>query len=105
MALKGKNISTRTGKGRVRVPQAQLTGAQRARMTRLGEIFYMDKTEKAKAKDDRIHSGVRRDTSSPFTDQKTKRRFTLKRTYGKPEAGTGRVIVSKVLLAAGSKRM
>ena len=75
MALKGKNISTRTGKGRVRVPQAQLTGAQRARMIRLGEQYYMDKPEGPKAGPRAVHgySGVEKPT----------RRFTNIATYGK----------------------
>ena len=85
---KGKNISTRAGKGRVRVPPSQLTGAQRARMVRLGEQFYMDKPSKGPQEGPRdVHgySGVKKPT----------RRFTLKRTYGKPKAGTGTVTVSK----------
>lgn len=91
-----KNISTKRGKGRIRVPPSQLTPSQRGRATRLGEIFYMDKPKKPKIKDERFHSHEKTDTSSPFTDQKTKRRFTLKRTYGKPKAGTGTVEVGPV---------
>ena len=82
-----KNISTKRGKGRVRVPPSQLTAEQRGRATRLGEIFYMDKPSKGPQEGPRdVHgySGVKKPT----------RRFTLKRTYGKPKAGTGTVEVS-----------
>ena len=81
-----KNISTKRGKGRIKVPPSQLTASQRGRATRLGEIFYMDKPEGPKAGPRAVHgySGVKKPT----------RRFTLKRTYGKPKAGTGTVEVS-----------
>ena len=70
-----KNISTKRGKGRIKVPPSQLTASQRGRATRLGEIFYMDKPEGPKAGPRAVHgySGVEKPT----------RRFTNIATYGK----------------------
>ena len=87
-----KNISTKRGKGRIRVPPSQLTPSQRGRSTRLGEIFYMDKPKKPKVKDERFHSHVKTDTSSPFTDQETKRRRTTRKNVykGTPKKDRGK---------------
>ena len=82
-----KNISTKRGKGRIKVPPSQLTASQRGRATRLGEIFYMDKPEGPKTGSRAIHGYSK--------EPKTTRRFTLKRTYGKPKAGTGKVTVKQ----------
>ena len=63
-----KNISTKRGKGRIKVPPSQLTASQRGRATRLGEIFYMDKPEGPKAGSRAIHGYSK--------EPKTTRRFT-----------------------------